>query len=199
MHDDPATDILDATYRALCRHGYADLTLRDVAAEATRSKASIHYHYDDRETLFAALLDHLYDEYTDRLDAADGQTPIEHIRALFDASVAGDRHGRDQAFCLAMLEVSAQAPYDADVRTQLARFEDALSEHVRDAVAAGVATGEFADTVDPDAAADALVTAAVGVHARSTAIDGPRDRLAEATIDYAEAHLTADDATEAVH
>ncbi|SEV97889.1 TetR/AcrR family transcriptional regulator [Halobacterium jilantaiense] len=199
MHDDPATDLLDATYRALCRHGYADLTLRDVAAEANRSKASIHYHYDDRETLFAALLDHLYDEYTDRLDAADGQTPIEHIRALFDASAAGDRDGRDRAFCLAMLEVSAQAPYDADVRAQLHRFEDALTAHVRDAVADGVDTGAFADSVDPDAAADALVTAAVGVHARSTATDCSRDRLTAATVEYVEAHLTADDATEAVH
>lgn len=199
MHDDPATDLLDAAYRALCRHGYADVTLRDVAAEATRSKASIHYHYDDRDSLFAALLDHLYDEYTARLDAASGETPVEHIRALLDASAVDGDADCDRDFGIAMLEVSAQAPYDAEVRAQLARFEDALAVRVREAVAAGIETGSLADSVDPDAAADALVTTAAGVHARSTATDNTRERLAETALAYAETHLVAGDPAEAAH
>lgn len=199
MHDDPATDLLGAAYRALCRHGYADLTLRDVAAEATRSKASIHYHYDDRDSLFAALLDHLYDEYTDRLDAASGETPLEHVRALLDASVADGHPDRDRDFGVAMLEVSAQAPYDPAVRAQLARFEDALADRLRAAVADGVEAGHFARSVDPDAAAGALVTAAAGVHARSSATDRSRERLTEATLAYAETRLTAGDPAEASH
>ncbi|MEF8974259.1 MAG: helix-turn-helix domain-containing protein, partial [Haloarcula sp.] len=47
MNDgDTADDIMDATYRALCTHGYADLTMQDIADESDKSKAALHYHYD---------------------------------------------------------------------------------------------------------------------------------------------------------
>lgn len=39
MDDEPATEILHATSRVLCDNGYANLTLRDIAAEAERSGA----------------------------------------------------------------------------------------------------------------------------------------------------------------
>ena len=64
MDDDTATEILAATYRALCQHGYAALTVKDIAAEADRSKASIHYYYDSKENLFTQFLDFLYERYT---------------------------------------------------------------------------------------------------------------------------------------
>lgn len=75
MADDPATEILDATYRALCAHGYANLTLQDIAVEADTSKASIHYHYDSKNQLFAAFLDELFERFIDRVDSPEGDTP----------------------------------------------------------------------------------------------------------------------------
>ncbi|SEP09097.1 transcriptional regulator, TetR family [Halogranum amylolyticum] len=47
---------LEATYRALCRHGYADLTVGDIAAEAERSKSLVHYYYGSKEHLFTEFL-----------------------------------------------------------------------------------------------------------------------------------------------
>lgn len=41
MADEPATEILDATYRALCEHGYANLTLQDIAADAVPGRHSL--------------------------------------------------------------------------------------------------------------------------------------------------------------
>lgn len=47
--------ILDAALRCIAREGAAAVALSDVAAEAGVSKALIHYHFNDRETLLARL------------------------------------------------------------------------------------------------------------------------------------------------
>lgn len=58
---------MGATYRALCEHGYAELTMRDIAEESDRSKAALHYHYDDKEGLLVAFLDHIYASFVERV------------------------------------------------------------------------------------------------------------------------------------
>lgn len=82
MADEPASEILDATYRALCEYGYANITLQDIAAEADTSKASIHYHYDSKNQLFVAFLDELYNQFTNRVGSPTGDTPREQLEAL---------------------------------------------------------------------------------------------------------------------
>lgn len=44
-------EIMEATYRALREHGYADLTIKRIAAEYGKSTAAVHYHYDTKEEL----------------------------------------------------------------------------------------------------------------------------------------------------
>lgn len=205
MADDPATQILEATHRALCRTGYADLTVRDVADEADRSTATVHYHYDSKDALLREFLEYRYERHAARLAAVDGETPREELFALLDAAV-GDRDSAAPTLQTAMLEVTAQAPFDDGLRDELAKFDDALHEALRQTIEAGVESGDFAASVDPAAAADALVTTVAGVQTRSAAVDRSPDELRAATTRFAEAHLTAaadaaedDDPTEATH
>nr|WP_082146618.1 helix-turn-helix domain-containing protein [Halostagnicola sp. A56] len=90
MADEPATDILEATYRVLCERGYTDLTLQAIAAEAETSKSSIHYHYDSKDQLFVAFLDELYDRFTSRVGSLDGDTPREQLDALLQSLLVTD-------------------------------------------------------------------------------------------------------------
>lgn len=199
MDDDPATQILEATYRALCRTGYADLTVRDVAAEADRSTATIHYHYDSKDALITEFLEYRYEQHAARLAAVDGETPREELSALLDEVVSDDDETTAPNLQTAMLEVTAQAPFDDDVRDRLAKFDDALHDALRQTIEAGVERGDFASSVDPAAAADFLVTTAAGVHTRSAAVDQSTERLREAMAHYAETHLVADGSTEVAH
>jgi len=64
---------MEATYRALCAHGYADLTTQDIADESETSKASLHYHYDTKEELLLSFLDYLYDRFVERYER---RTPL---------------------------------------------------------------------------------------------------------------------------
>jgi|APHM01.1.fsa_nt_gi Bacterial regulatory proteins, tetR family. len=74
---DPADESMQATYRALCEHGYADVTMQAIADETDKSKAALHYHYDSKRDLLMAFLDFLYEEFTERVGApaADKNDP----------------------------------------------------------------------------------------------------------------------------
>ncbi|MFY4813585.1 TetR/AcrR family transcriptional regulator [Haloarcula argentinensis] len=197
MDDDTATEILEATYRALCQHGYAALTVKDIADEADRSKASIHYYYDSKENLFAEFLDFLYERYTAKIAGVEGNTPREELDSLLDTVLTDGRRTPGQEFRTALLEIKAQAPYNDAFRTQLAKFDAALFDQLREIIAAGVETGEFDSAVEPAVAAEFLVTAITGAHTRHVATDRSIDRFNETITRYAETHLLTDTPVEA--
>lgn len=77
--------ILDATHRALCKHGYANLTIKKIAAEFDMTEAVLHYHYDTKENLLAAFLEHLLDEYAAQFNVEAIEKPRDRLLALIDA------------------------------------------------------------------------------------------------------------------
>lgn len=51
--------ILEAAKRSIAASGAATLSMQDVAVDAGVSKALIHYHFHDKDTLLAKLVEHL--------------------------------------------------------------------------------------------------------------------------------------------
>ncbi|WP_225336455.1 TetR/AcrR family transcriptional regulator [Halomicrobium urmianum] len=184
MEDEPATNILEATYRALCEHGYDDLTLRDVAAEADRSKASIHYHYESKDQLFVALLEYLSERFVEQVTAADGDTPRERLDVLFGVLLGAD--ASEKSLRTAMFEVAVRAPHDDAIRERLAAFDDLLFERFRAIVAAGVEAGEFDERIDPDVAAETLVAGVLGALVRQVVVGRSSERAYADMSAYAE-------------
>jgi len=186
----PTDDIMCATYRALCRHGYADLTMQDIADEWSKSKAALHYHYDTKRGLLLAFLDHLFDAYTERVaDPGEGSS-CERLHALVDAALDPPRAGSIHELRTALFEVKAQAPHDDAFRERLERFDRHLRTEIRDVVADGVAAGGFAADVDPEEAATLLVTLVSGAHSRRVAL-GDDAGVPEAIQSYVDERLVA--------
>ncbi|WP_256392721.1 TetR/AcrR family transcriptional regulator [Natronoarchaeum rubrum] len=188
MDDDPAAEILDATYLALCKHGYADLTIQNIADESDRSKATIHYHYDSKEELFAALLDRLYERYVARIDAADGDTARQRLDAVLDVLLA-DEAPLDHEFHTAVLAVTARAPHDDAIRERVAAFDRRLFETFRDVVATGVDAGEFDADAEPAVVAEQLVTTVKGAQIRRFAAERSTERSRDAVDGLVETRL----------
>lgn len=61
-----ADRILHATARTIAEHGAAALTMSDVAEEAGVSKGLIHYHFHDKETLLARVVEWMTREIVER-------------------------------------------------------------------------------------------------------------------------------------
>ncbi|WP_256290076.1 TetR/AcrR family transcriptional regulator [Halobellus inordinatus] len=192
MTTETATQILHATHSALCKHGYAELTMQDIADETDLCKASIHYHYDGKHDLLVAYLDHLYEQFEDRIAEPAGETPAERLRGLVVALVT-DRSDAP-AFQTALLEIKAQSPYDDAFRSRLQRFDHAFTAAVREVVAEGVADGTFHEEVDPDAVASFLTTYVNGAQTRHAAVGHPLDDSAAAVDAYIDEALRADQA-----
>jgi AcrR family transcriptional regulator len=159
-------DIMCATYRALCRHGYADLTMQDIADEWVKSKPALHYHYDTKRGLLLAFLDHLYDAYTDRVADPKSGAPRDRLDTLLAAALDPPRADATRELRTALFEVKARAPHDDAFRRRLERFDRHLHDELRSVVGSGVDEGTFRSGVDPDETATLLATLINGAHSR---------------------------------
>ena len=77
--------ILDAAARRIAEDGAAALALNDVAAAAGVSKALIHYHFRDKDTLLTRLVEHILDGLLARERAALAPYVSEHSPLAVDA------------------------------------------------------------------------------------------------------------------
>ena len=175
--------IMRATYRALCAHGYASLTMQDIADESELSKAALHYHYDSKADLLRAFLDYLLDSFRERATAGDrDEAPFERVRTLVGLLFEPPGGDADAEFRTAVLEMKAQAPYEPPVRERLLAFDEFLRDELAAALREAREAGTVRADVDPEAVAEFVVTVSNGAHTRRVALGR--------TTDCAERHLT---------
>ena len=83
-----ARRILAAATRQIASGGAAALSMSDIAHEANVSKALIHYHFQDKDTLLARLIEQLVDDVAHRervaLAAFEGQHNPLAVDALWE-------------------------------------------------------------------------------------------------------------------
>lgn len=123
--------ILDAARRLIASRGAAAVSLQDVADAAAVSKALIHYHFVDRETLLARLVDSTASALMTRertaLDHAQGVSAVDALWAWLDEELARgdirvllevsqDRSPRVQAAARAAAERRLQAAGETTAR-----------------------------------------------------------------------------------
>ncbi|WP_245977568.1 TetR/AcrR family transcriptional regulator [Halopiger aswanensis] len=193
MSEETIDGIMDATYRALCEHGYAELTMQDIAAKSTKSKGTLHYHFDGKQELLEAFLEHLLERFEERTETVPGETPAERLHAFVDELLSSADDDSATAFRTAMLEIKAQSPYDEAYQERLAAFDQRLRDRIAGFVADGVAAGEFRDDVDPEATGEFLVTVFHGAQTRAAAVDRSPERTKEYVHAYIDEALCADD------
>jgi AcrR family transcriptional regulator len=161
--------LMEATYRALCEHGYDDLTMRDIAAEFEKSRALVHYHYDSKADLLAAVLEWMVDRYEayvfDELSEEDG--PRETLETFVDVVLYGpdDPEFDHWAFFTALLEFRSRAHRDERIREAVVRGYDRTIDVIRAMLEDGIARGAFRE-VDTEAAAHFLFLATDAVRVR---------------------------------
>lgn len=173
--------LMEAAYHTLCDHGYADFSLRKVAAEAGKSRGLVHYHFDSKDDLLASLLDYLVREFESRFDGDESDRPIDRLRDVLAWVAFGpELEGRDgDAYFTALFELRAQAPYDHDLRERLTRNYETVRDRCADAIRAGVEGGDF-EAADPERTAAFLVSAVDG--ARNTELTLDADGTREAAL-----------------
>jgi len=167
MSDQPsaADEIMDGVYHALRAHGYADLTMQDIADECSKSKSLLHYHYDTKEDLLVAFLDRVITDSERRIAVHADDPPAERLAGFIGWFVFEPEAVDREAFHIALLELRTQGPFNEPIREQLARSDRLLRGTVVDILESGIETGVFRD-VDVEETAALLVAALDGARTR---------------------------------
>lgn len=196
--------IMEATHRALCEHGYANLSIQKIADEFEMTSAVLHYHYDTKENLLAAFLEHLLDEYAAQFDVEAIEHPRDRLLALVDALLivlvgvddanrpiarADDRPPLGGAeLSIALLELRAQAGRNEAFSEQFTVNYEYAWELMVATIEEGIEREIFRD-VDPGQVASLLLATMLGGRAYHVSLahddvaPAARDALVDLVLD----------------
>jgi len=150
-------DLMQATARALCEHGYSRLRVRDIDEYFGKSRQLINHYYDGKDDLIEAVLEYLLEEYERGIAVGDDVDPEQQLDSYIQQFFYGpDLEDFDHwAFVTALIELRSQAQH-------YPRHQELLldnSRHLRDVLVAiienGIEAGVFRD-VDADIFATAI-------------------------------------------
>ncbi|MER9295143.1 transcriptional regulator BetI [Mesorhizobium sp. M0621] len=110
--------LIEATIDSLAKRGYSETTMADVADGAGLSRGIVNFHFESKEKLLIATLQHMYDEYSahwrNALQKA-GNDPANQLQALvaadFDRSICNKR--KLAAWCAFWGEAKSRPTYQA--------------------------------------------------------------------------------------
>jgi len=191
--DDTREAIMKATYEALSKHGYADLTIQRIGDEFDKSKSLLYHHYDSKDALLVDFLGFM-------LERTEGAIPLEEADAVderlrigldhvFTEIIGGDR----EEFNRAMTELRAQSAHDDSFCEQFTRNDRYFKQRVMGILEEGIEQGVFRD-VDTEQVAAMLVTIIQGATFQATTSTEPDLEAVRAELDaYIESRLLADD------
>ncbi|SFK80093.1 transcriptional regulator, TetR family [Halogranum rubrum] len=166
--------IMRATYRALCNHGFAEMTMQDIADEADKSTAVLHYHYDTKENLLVEFLAYMLTRLDEQIAEMEGASATERLQCLFRRLSPDEGDADREQFYRALLELRAQAPYREAYREQLRANKASIQQMVADIVRNGIETGEFRP-VDPEQTARLVLAALDGARGAAIALGDEED------------------------
>lgn len=185
---DADEEIMRATYRALREHGYADLTIKRIAAEYGKSTAAVHYHYDTKEELLAAFLDYILNRFVASIREVETTDPEQRLTVLLDKLLVAPQENPDLS--VALLEMRSQAPYNEAFAERFRQNDEYVRYLVKAVINHGIDEGVFAD-VDAERVTRSLLTIVEGARTRSVVFDdvGEYERARATAEEYVDATL----------
>ncbi|GGL56414.1 TetR/AcrR family transcriptional regulator [Halocalculus aciditolerans] len=154
--------LMRATFRALCEHGYADLSIQRIADEFEKSKSLIYYHYDDKDALLLDFLDYMHERFTTGMSEMERASPDEQLLGFYDTVSPEELDAEQSGFLVALFELRTKAPHDDAYRQSFTDMDELMKEHLARYLESGIEAGVFRD-VDVDETAELLLSAFTGV------------------------------------
>ncbi|WP_336342767.1 TetR/AcrR family transcriptional regulator [Halalkalicoccus ordinarius] len=154
--------IMQATYRALCEHGYAGLTIQRIGDEFPKSKSLLYHHYEGKDELLLDFLSFMLERFEGTIPDREYDDAREHLEAILDHALPADLDPERAEFRAAMVELRAQAATDEAYREHFTRNDRFFRERFAAVVRRGIEEGVFRE-VDPDQVAATLLATVHGV------------------------------------
>lgn len=139
--------IMEATFRALSKHGYTDLRMRDIGDEFEMTRPVIHYHYNSKHELISSFLEYVIAQYKNdvALDGSDDHWERLQIRidqCMFGPDIAGFDHWERMKV---YHELFSQAQHNETHRELFNEHYERMVIGLADVIRDGIEQGTFAD------------------------------------------------------
>jgi len=197
IHGDPETTrdaIMQATYQALCEHGYAELTIQRIGDEFTKSKSLLYHHYDGKDELLLEFLETMIDRFENEFQEDTHEAPRARLDGILDYGLAATLDEERAEFTRTMGELRAQAAHDDRYHQRVARLDESFRDHVAAVIRDGVAADAFA-AVDPEQVADFVLVVLNGARLQRVTggTEGDMNAAREEMRHYVRCRLEADE------
>lgn len=171
-------EIMQATYRALLAHGYADLSISRIADELDKSKAALYYHYDSKDDLLVAFLEFAVDKFEATVSTETGDDPNDDLEHVIEKLLPLRPDEEQRQLQEVMIGLRSQAVTNAAFREQFTRLDEQIVTTTEEIIQRGIDKGVFRD-VDPTRIAEHIHATINGtMYARATT---DRENAAAAT------------------
>ena len=124
--------ILEAAFRLLSKKGYANVSMRDIAAEAQVAVGLLTYHFRTKENLFTALASKLvstcFDDVVREMERGRNEEERMHLLSEYFKKILVERPDVMKIF----LDFSIQAMWNRSFRFQVTYLFNKLAELIRD-------------------------------------------------------------------
>lgn len=139
--------IMEATFRALSKHGYKDLRVRDIGDEMDMSRQVIHYHFDGKYDLVSSFLAYIIDQYEGSVEVDDGADPRSELDARIDRCLFGPEFDEFTHWERMKVyhELYAYAQNDDEHQELFNEHYDRLRESIVAVIEDGIQQGVFRD------------------------------------------------------
>lgn len=168
-------EILAATYRTLCTHGYTDLTIQRIGEEFEKSPSLIYHHYEDKDDLVLSCLAFMLDQFEERI--TNGGIHDEHhtdprtrLESFLAWALEPDADTDQQQFMELIVELRARAAHDEQYRKHFERSDRVFERYLTTILEDGVEQEVF-ETTAPERVAAGLVTTLAGVMVRRSTVE----------------------------
>lgn len=159
--DGRRNELVRATYELIAEKGLEELRTRDIAAKVGINIATLHYYFDAKEDLVAAVVDHIMQMFqTIKAPQVESPTALEELRHLF----ATQTHRRrvEPRLDFVVQEMMLRGRRDERVRARLEVMMLLWNGHVESIIARGVQAGELSRDLDPKVAAGVVTSCMIG-------------------------------------
>lgn len=155
-----------AAYHLIAEIGLEELRTRDIAAKVGINISTLHYYFETKEDLIAAVVDHMTELFrTVRAPLPPGATPLEELKHAFVTQAY--RRRVEPSLELVVQEMMMRARRDEKVRARLEQMLLGWNGYVEALIARGIAAGDFAADLEPKIAAAIVTAFAMGSNVQS--------------------------------
>lgn len=139
--------IMEATFRALSKHGYTDLRMRDISDEFEMTRPVIHYHYNSKHELISSFLEYIIAQYKNDVTIDDSADQWERLQTRIEQCMFGpDIDGFDHWERMKVYhELFSQAQHNETHRELFNEHYEQMVIGLADVIQDGIEQGTFAD------------------------------------------------------